>query len=855
MTKHDSAQVGKSDLCINELLARLLDDTSSSTLKKYFLIISHQATLTGAPTVVQDLGRYLARLGIGIVYLMIETGTEIDSYRSIGDVYLLSEFANDHSKAIKNLVSRYQPIVAICNTITTTNYAAILKKELPSIYCFAWIHEMPTVINSFYGGDQTVQDAFQNCDKLLFGSEFVRAKFAKEYGLDLSKLSILPYIRNPLVFLSKSPETEFQSQVRKLKHIKNENDGQGKILIIGCGTAEPRKGLDTFVRVANLVINGTESHFVDRIAFEWYGCPTCSDNYADFCKLDARQLGLEKYITFMPVTPNFSKRLAQCTVFILTSREDPYPLVVLDSMASKVPFVCFEGAGGAADLAKIGAGVAVPYGDESAFAKQLVNIILDPLSRRRMGNAGLQRILQVNNWKNTVGILLKYSNELHTTACAVTSTADTPDSALSAHNKKTTNLLSNDSEKWLVISFGPPPLPHINAVEGGGLRCWNLAKGLKEASLEKNITLTYPGWYDKDDVSSSYLGVNLIRWQDRQELVAQSLLYDIIVISFCYGDYSIDIARSLNSCQRLILDCYVPIHVEICARRSPNREEEAKAYEIERKRWAEVLAIGDLYLCANEHQVHYYRGILYQIGRINPLRYDDDPLVLAPFGISRGLPAKKASPISNLGIPSRVKRLLWFGGVYPWFDIERLFEAIEILAYTVPCVLIVVGVRNPFNGHPDFIELATKIEDLAKSKRFNDLVFLADWVSYHDRADWYLDSDLTVMVSADGIENEYAWRTRLVDYLWAGVHVATSGQDLLSKQMVSAGLASYLNTGSAGEISKSLELALINSSSSKVQPSDSQLKLKEFLYIDNIGKDVLARAASFWEPKDCTGKA
>ena len=37
------------------------------------------------------------------------------------------------------------------------------------------------------------------------------------------------------------------------------------------------------------------------------------------------------------------------------------------------------------------------------------------------------------------------------------------------------------AKKVLVVSYGPPPVPGINAVEGGGLRCWGLSRGLKLA--------------------------------------------------------------------------------------------------------------------------------------------------------------------------------------------------------------------------------------------------------------------------------------------------------------------------------------------------------------------------------------
>jgi glycosyltransferase involved in cell wall biosynthesis len=276
----------------------------------------------------------------------------------------------------------------------------------------------------------------------------------------------------------------------------------------------------------------------------------------------------------------------------------------------------------------------------------------------------------------------------------------------------------------------------------------------------------------------------------------------------------------------------------MCARRSPDRLEEATAYELERERWDAVLCKGSFFLCANSNQIHYYRGILHQIGRLNPVNYDDDPLILAPFGISRDLPVPTAKPIEALGIKPGIKKLLWFGGVYPWFNIKVLFDAVASLYQFTPCVLIVVGVRNPFNSHPLFVGLAAEIEAMAQSDAYAGLIHLVDWVQYKDRANWYLDSDLTVMISQDGVENNYAWRTRLVDYIWADSPVATSGQDLLSQKMIELGIAAKLDMGTSEEMALSLANALDALPAMHEKLRENGPILKDTLYIDNVGARI-----------------
>ena len=819
-----------------QYLERLGTSIRSLTLDRPILLVSHQATLTGAPRVLADLGRAAAQMGATVVFLFVEGGNELESYSRIGHVYLLSQFNNNFENAARSIISNHDPRVAVLNTITTTCYAETLNSLDPGIRCIGWIHELPTVINSFFGGRETVINAHTYCEKLAFGSDYVRQQFAVEYGLDSDSLYVLPYIWKVPILSSSAKAVD--NEVMSTANIVDSSSDKNTILLLGCGTAEPRKGLDIFIRVAYQVLENCKEEHRSRIKFAWYGCPPYSDNYVDFCKFDAKRLGIDEFIEFKPASDEFAERLAQATTFILTSREDPYPLVILDSMANGVPFVCFEDAGGSATIAKSGSGIAIPYGDEQLFAENINYLIDNPAKCEQLGRAGKKKVILDHNKRQVLEIFVGLlSSQLPSDPVNPHLLPAVEDNHL-LEQENITSDADNHYRNILVISFGPPPLKHMQAVEGGGLRCWNLAKGMQEAMPNFDVTLMYPNWYDADEQPAEYDGVKLARWKDRQDMLQKLPDYEVIVVSYCYGDYSLDIANCMGPTQVLVLDCYVPIHVEMCARRSPERLEEAAAYEGERVRWDEVLCKGSFFLCANTNQIHYYRGILHQLGRLNPINYDDDPLILAPYGISRDLPVPAATPIQELGIQPGVKKLLWFGGVYPWFNVKVLFDAVSRLNLVTPCVLIVVGVRNPFNSHPLFVGLAAEIEAMAQSADYAGLVHLVDWVQYHDRANWYLDSDLTVMISQEGVENNYAWRTRLVDYIWANSPVATSGQDLLSQKMIELGIAARLDMGSSEEMALSLAKALEALPAMHENLREKGNVLKDTLYIDSIGLHI-----------------
>ena len=56
---------------------------------------------------------------------------------------------------------------------------------------------------------------------------------------------------------------------------------------------------------------------------------------------------------------------------------------------------------------------------------------------------------------------------------------------------------------------------------------------------------------------------------------------------------------------------------------------------------------------------------------------------------------------------------------------------------------------------------------------------------------WYLGSDAVVLINNIGMENTLAWRTRLVDYVWADLPIVTNGGDPMS-DILEANKAVYI---------------------------------------------------------------
>ena len=140
------------------------------------------------------------------------------------------------------------------------------------------------------------------------------------------------------------------------------------------------------------------------------------------------------------------------------------------------------------------------------------------------------------------------------------------------------------------------------------------------------------------------------------------------------------------------------------------------------------------------------------MGRINPITYGKQLIVEVPYGIHRQEPVVRSRPITNLLRGRSLRKVLWFGGIYPWFDLRNLIDAVAIANQELPTALVIVGAKNPFTQHPDFLEKAREIEEYAARPEHQGLVFMQNWVHFDERADWYLDADLVVVVNKPGDE-------------------------------------------------------------------------------------------------------
>jgi len=200
--------------------------------------------------------------------------------------------------------------------------------------------------------------------------------------------------------------------------------------------------------------------------------------------------------------------------------------------------------------------------------------------------------------------------------------------------------------------------------------------------------------------------------------------------------------------------------------------------------------LGDFFICASERQRDWWLGLLEAHGRINLYTFGEDPSLrklvdVVPFGLP-GEPPQATRPVIKgiwPGIGPKDKVLLWGGGLWPWLDPLTAIRAMaRVWQRRQDVRLIFPGTRHPnprMSGIPTHNEaaqtLARELGLLGKA------VFFGEWVPYEDWSNVLLESDLALTLHPDTLEARLAFRSRVMDYIWAGIPVVATRGDVTAE--------------------------------------------------------------------------
>jgi glycosyltransferase involved in cell wall biosynthesis len=333
-----------------------------------------------------------------------------------------------------------------------------------------------------------------------------------------------------------------------------------------------------------------------------------------------------------------------------------------------------------------------------------------------------------------------------------------------------------DVSRVLLLAPDVPPAPGALAA-GPGIRYGELAAVLRAAGHEVTLAAPEPG---ADAVWSA------------ESVASLAAGHDVVILGQGHADLGRAVARSLPHDLPVVVDCYAPGIIEAIA-----LNEDPGMFPGFLARTVELLGRGDLFLVANPAQRLYTLGLLSSAGRLNPTTYADPPLLEVPFGVPAQPPGPVASRVGRgVLVPEDAALVLWYGGVYPWFDCATAVRGFARALEQIPNAwFVIVGGRHPRAHAPD----ARLLEALAAAQELGiaDRVVEAPWGPYDQRIAWYAEADCAICLHHRGLETELSHRTRLVDLLWGRVPVVSSAGDVVGERAAAAGAGRSVPIGDA----------------------------------------------------------
>ena len=243
---------------------------------------------------------------------------------------------------------------------------------------------------------------------------------------------------------------------------------------------------------------------------------------------------------------------------------------------------------------------------------------------------------------------------------------------------------------------------------------------------------------------------------------------------------------------RFVADLYNPIVVE--GLEAASREPEPQATASVRQTALTVMAqcaAADYVICASEKQRDLWLGGMSLAGLVDLRAYRHDPTYrrfvdVVPFGVPSEPPQATARPIKGVwpGIGPDDEVLLWGGGIWRWLDALTPIRAVERLNDRGRRVhLFFLGVDRP-SAAPDRVPSAAGAAiEFARERGLEGTCvhFKEGWTPYTERAAYLLDADVGVSAHHDHLEARFSYRTRVLDYVWAGLPVVTTGGDSVAE--------------------------------------------------------------------------
>ena len=257
-------------------------------------------------------------------------------------------FKYDQPDARKELITRLSQKdldLVYCNTTVSLPLAQKIISLNKKARLIVHVHELESEIKRTIGG---FDKYLNNIELLIAASGMVKNNLVENHRVPAGKIKVV---------------YEF---TRKLMPSGQDKKKEKVFRVGGSGKFGNRKGSDLFIQVARYL----NDNFPELdIKFTWVGFIPKQDKVN--LELELRKTGLSNKIEFVGEVDSPESYFDNFDAFLMTSREDPFPLVCIEAGMLGIPIICFDNATGTSEIIKDNGGYIVPYLNIEAMAEKI----------------------------------------------------------------------------------------------------------------------------------------------------------------------------------------------------------------------------------------------------------------------------------------------------------------------------------------------------------------------------------------------------------------------------------------------------------------------------------------------------
>ena len=342
------------------------------------VFVSHDAANAGAQRLLITLIEWLRDTkGIRSKIILRHGGPLVPKFYQLGPVLEIDSLLSFNRERTREKLLRFcgnSNSLLYINTLVPGDVAGQLSKlQIPVI---THVHELENAIKRWCVKEE-LEQLIRLTDQFIAASPPVARNLESAHRVSPEKITtVYAFIKCE----KENSDSLDRIAVRRQKQLPEEG-----FIVFGCGTTDWRKGADLFVGVAN---EANRLGLKDGYFF-WIGSDT---GELEELQAKVRKLGLEDRVFFLGEAQDARSYFAAGDVFLLTSREDPFPLVCLEAADCGLPIICFDKAGGMPDFVQNDAGYVVPFEDTKAMAEKLMILCANREERVRRGATAYQRV-------------------------------------------------------------------------------------------------------------------------------------------------------------------------------------------------------------------------------------------------------------------------------------------------------------------------------------------------------------------------------------------------------------------------------------------------------------------------------